>query len=128
MAKRTKHKTGRPEIPIDWAIVDSLLEAGCKGTEIAGYLGFHEDTLYNRTESEKGVTFSTYSAEKRSKGDSILRVKQFESAVTDKNITMQIWLGKQRLEQKDNVDITSGGNPILQQVPAPQYNHDDLKK
>jgi len=30
-----------------------------------------------------------------------LKVKQFESAVKDKNISMLIWLGKQRLDQKD---------------------------
>ncbi len=96
-----KKSAHRPLIPIDWDKVDELLEAGCPGTEIAASLGIHSHTLYDRTEAEKGITFSQYSAEKRSKGDSKLRTAQFFNALSN-NTTMQIWLGKQRLGQKEN--------------------------
>lgn len=96
-----KRPQGYPLIPIDWEQVDEWLEYGCKGTEIAASLGISTDTLYNRTQSEKGVGFSEYALEKRAVGDKLLRELQFKSAKKG-NITMQIWLGKQRLEQKEN--------------------------
>lgn len=119
--KHKPRKTGRPEIPIEWKVVESLLEAGCSGCEIASYLGIHHDTLYDRCLKEKDLIFSEYSARFKEKGDSILRAKQYESAVKDKNIPMQIWLGKQRLSQRDKTetDITSKGESIsIQFIPA----------
>lgn len=91
----------RPLIPIDWDKVDEWLEYGCNGAEIAARLGVCADTLYDRTQSEKGVAFSLYAKEKRSKGDNMLREMQFKNARKG-NVTMQIWLGKQRLDQKEN--------------------------
>ncbi len=95
---------GRNEIPIDWNIVDGLLEAGCKGTEIAARLGIHHETLYNRTVSDRGVTFTTYAAKMREKGEAILREVQYLKAIgkSDKgDNNMLIWLGKNRLKQMD---------------------------
>ncbi len=119
--KRTQ-KTGRPTIPIDMKVVDSLLEAGCTGEEVAAYVGVHSDTLFRHICKEKNVDcFTTYATEKRQKGESVLRAKQYESAVKDKNIPMQIWLGKQRLNQRDKTetDITSKGESIsIQFIPA----------
>lgn len=96
-----KRPQGCPPIPIDWGNVDEWLEYGCKGPEISARLGISVDTLYDRTQTEKGVVFSQYASEKRAKGDNLLRELQFKSAKKG-NITMQIWLGKQRLEQKEN--------------------------
>ena len=66
------------------------------------------------------MNFSLYSLKFKQKGDSILKAKQFESAITDKNITMQIWLGKQRLGQREKQEITGkdGGNLTINFVPA----------
>jgi transposase len=94
---------GRPEKPIDWERVDRLLVCGCSGPEIAASLGIHHDTLYNRLAAKYGKGFTEYSQEKKQSGDSILREKQFEKA-TEKDNTMMIWLGKQRLKQKENPD------------------------
>jgi len=92
----------KTKVKIDWKQVENLLMAGCSGVEIAASLGIHEDTLYNRCIKDLGYnSFSAFSAIFRQKGDSLLKAKQFESAVKDKNITMQIWLGKQRLGQID---------------------------
>lgn len=92
---------GYPPKHIDWEKVDEWLEYGCKGTEIAARLGISVDTLYDRVRSEKGVVFSTYASEKKASGDNMLRELQFKNARKG-NVTMQIWLGKQRLDQKEN--------------------------
>ena len=90
----------RPEIPIDWKKVDKLLIAGCLGTEIASHFVMHPNTFYDRVQQKFGVSFTEYSQEKKSTGDSILREKQFEIA-NKGNVTLLIWLGKNRLGQKD---------------------------
>lgn len=115
MAIRTKSKnpkkSGRKPIPIDWKTVDSLLEAGCSGIQVAGYLNINQETLYDAVVREKKMSFTDYSVKNRAKGDSLLLAKQFESAIKDKNISMQIWLGKQRLNQADKreVDLKTDG-------------------
>ena len=101
---------------IDWNIVDELLEAGCEGTHVAAYFGIHPDTLYNRCKEEHGTDFSAYKAEKRSKGDIKLLKVQFEAAVKDKDKAMMIWLGKQRLGQKEKQETDlnhSGGVQVI---------------
>lgn len=93
--------TGRPQIPIDWNVVDRYLEAGCTGTEIASIVGMHHDTFYDRVVLEKGVSFTAYQLEKRSKGDALIRSKQFSEAMKGDR-SMLIWLGKNRLGQRDS--------------------------
>lgn len=99
----------RPEKPIDWNLVDNLLIAGCFGTEIAAHFDLHHETFYNRVQDKYGMGFTAYRAEKLYKGDSILRAKQFEKASKGDNM-MLIWLGKNRLKQKDH-DISNENPP-----------------
>lgn len=99
---------GRPVIEIDMKVVDDLLIQGSNGVQVAAYLGIHEDTLYTRIQAEYGITFSDYTAKKRSKGDSILHAAQFKKAARGDN-TMLVWLGKNRLGQRDGED--RGANP-----------------
>lgn len=95
-------KVTRPIKAIDWNKVDQLLMAGCHGTEIASHFDMHHETFYNRVSQEKGMGFTAYCAEKRAKGDSLLRAKQFERALANHgDNTMLIWLGKQRLGQSE---------------------------
>ena len=96
-------KAGRPELKIDWHKVEQLLMAGCPGTEVAAHFSMHADTLYNHVLKEKGLKFTDYSAQFKEKGDSLLRAKQYEKAL-EKDNTMMIWLGKQRLKQKEDPD------------------------
>ena len=103
--KGVKHRgPGRPVITIDWSLVNQMAEAGCSGMEIAAHMGIHEQTLYSRCRKKYKEDYSNYSVRKRAKGNALLKVKQYESAVKDKNITMQIWLGKQRLGQKEKIE------------------------
>ena len=97
---------GRKKVNIDWKIVERLLMAHCSGVEIAAHLGIHENTLYLRCKNDNKIDFVAFSQEKKAKGDSLLKAKQFESAITDKNISMQIWLGKQRLGQREKSEVT----------------------
>ena len=90
----------RPQKPIDWERVDELLMAGCLGTEIAPHFDMHYQTFYERVEIEKGMSFTQYSTQKRSQGDAILREVQYQKALSADN-TMLVWLGKNRLGQKE---------------------------
>ena len=102
----------RPQIPINWDKVDKLLESGCGATEIAGYLGCCRETIYDRCLEEKGIPFTTYSCQKRSSGDSLLREKQMSVAL-EGNQSMLIWLGKNRLGQRDDPITESAFNGAL---------------
>jgi hypothetical protein len=110
MKKRT---AGRPEIKIDWKKVDGYLKAQCNGTGIASILGISPETLYRACQRDNKVVFDVYSAQKKGEGKELLRAKQFQIAMQD-NVPMNIWLGKQYLEQKDKSDIdhTTGGDKI----------------
>lgn len=97
-------KIGRPKADIDWERVDDLLISGCSGTEIAAFFGINPHTLYDRCFSDNGIMFSDYSHEKHSKGDSLLRDMQFKKALgihKEGDNTMLVWLGKNRLKQRD---------------------------
>jgi len=120
--KVVKNKAGRAEITIDWKQVENLLMAGCSGAEIAASLGMHPETLYDRVVKEFKISFTDYSYKYKQKGDSLLKAKQFESAIKDKNIPMQIWLGKNRLNQtdKNQTDLTTKGEKL--ELLPPQIN------
>lgn len=114
----------RPEKEIDWKKVDDLLVAGCLGTEIAGYFDMHPRTFYERVEKKYNMTFTAYSSEKKSKGESILRAHQYAKAlgITDKgDNTLLIWLGKQRLNQRDHKEESK---QVIQSVFKVNYSND----
>ena len=95
-----KKSTGRSQITINWDEVDKYLIAGCNGQEIADILGICNDTLFNRCKEVHNMSFSDYSAKKRQKGNALLNMKQFQIAMNG-NVSMLIWLGKQRLCQSE---------------------------
>jgi len=100
-------KAGRPKIEINWLEVDEYLIAGVSGTHIADTLGICNETLYDRCKQEHKMNFSDYSAKKRQKGNSMLHYKQFKTAMNG-NVSMLVWLGKQRLGQKEDPKSTEG--------------------
>lgn len=100
-----EEQRGRPQAFIDWKIVDELLEAGCPGTEIADSIGINQNTLYDRCNTDNGITFSHYSQLKSAKGEHKIRQKQYQKAIDGDN-TLLIWLGKVRLKQTENQQIT----------------------
>lgn len=101
-----KSLAGRPEKTIDWNVVEQYLVDGCTGTQIAQIFGMHPDTLYRRYQSEFGENFSDFSQTSLQKGNQILLSKQLDVAKSG-NTTMLIWLGKQRLGQREQFPETA---------------------
>jgi len=105
--------TGRPKAKIDWDIVDEYLRAHCEGTGIASVLGIAADTLYLACKKKYNMTFSAYSAIKKSEGVELIRKKQYELAIKG-NSSMLVWLGKQYLGQKEKREVEL---PQLSELP-----------
>ena len=84
---------GRPKIQIDESILRNLCEIQCTVKEMAYVLNCSVDTL-NRNYSE------VIQAGK-SQGKIALRRAQWRNALEKNNVTMQIWLGKNVLNQTD---------------------------
>jgi hypothetical protein len=104
MAEKKKKKYGKKPFVIDWKRADELIAAGCPGTEVASHLGINCDTFYNHVKKDLKMEYSAYLQEKRSKGDALIRETQFNKAIgkSEKgDNTLLIWLGKQRLSQKE---------------------------
>jgi hypothetical protein len=91
---------GRPKKPIDYGAVERLAAIMCTQEEIANYLDISVRTLLRDDEFchiyKKGLD----------KGKMSIRRQQYKSA-EDGNVTMQIWLGKQYLNQRDRSEITN---------------------
>jgi hypothetical protein len=95
---------GRQQKPIDWNLVDELLEAGCHGTEIAPNFDLTYERFYERVVEKYNMSFTEYSQKIRQKGESCLRKVQYDEAIKNKNTPLLIWLGKCRLKQRDSDD------------------------
>jgi hypothetical protein len=104
--KPTGHAVGRPNLSIDWEEVDRHLEAGCSGAEVASIVGVSPDTLYRRCQTERGANFSVILQQKKAKGEAMLKVRQFSEAMKGDR-SMLIWLGKQRLGQRDRQEVVA---------------------
>lgn len=89
---------------IDWDKVDQYFICGCTITQCAAGIGCSVDTLERRCRSEKNAEIAQYHQQKREKGNLAIHHAQFEKAIKEKNPTMLIWLGKQRLGQKEILD------------------------
>ena len=118
---------GRPAALIDWKIVDRLLQAGCTGTQIAARVGIHANTLYEACKEAHKCNFSEYSHQKKEHGETLLHEQQFALAMQG-NLGMLIWLGKQRLGQKDKSEHTGkDGAPLLPPTDLSKLSTDELR-
>ncbi len=88
---------GRPPFIIDYELVKKLAHIQCTMEEIANFLGCSIKTL------EKNKEFIGVYKKEIEGGRMSLRRKQWK-AVDEGNITMLVWLGKQYLKQRDQVD------------------------
>lgn len=91
-----KNKGGRPKFEIDYDAVSKLASIMATQEEIATFLGCHRDTLL------RDDKFCDIYKKGLDSGKMSLRRAQFKMAQT--NTTMAIWLGKQYLGQRDNVE------------------------
>lgn len=93
-------KRGAKRKSVDWDIVNEYLQNGCSGKEVAATLGISDETLFKRCSEDLGMPFSALKQQKQAKGNSLLKNVQMKKAL-EGNIPMLIWLGKQRLGQRD---------------------------
>lgn len=87
----------RPKFKIDYDMVEKLASIQCTQQEIASFLGCSVDTL------QRDETFCGLYKKGQENGKMSLRRIQYKLA--EKNPTMAIWLGKQYLGQRDNVEV-----------------------
>ena len=114
MAK-DKNKGGRPEIEIDFDLVEKMCTIQCTGEEIAAVLNVDYDTLCRRIKKKFNISFAEYFAQKSAGGRMSLRRKQFELALNG-NTGMLVWLGKNVLGQVDKTELS--GNEEHPLLPA----------
>ena len=92
---------------------ENLCNLWCTLIEISEFFGVSEDTLESWCKDTYGETFSEVYKRKNSKGKIALRRWQMKSAEKG-NVTMQIWLGKQHLNQREHLlDNVEGETPHL---------------
>ena len=96
MARPKKYK-------IDHQEVEKLASYGCSNTEIAEFYGCDESLIRK--------SFSEYLTKGRSKGKIRLRQLQWKSAEKG-NVSMQIFLGKNILGQKDKLEEAELEEPL----------------
>lgn len=98
-----KNVGGRPSVEIDQESFEKLCAMQCTRNEICSWFGITDKTLSRWCEKTYGEGFSATYEKKREDGRISLRRMQFRLA--EKSATMAIFLGKQILGQKDNVDL-----------------------
>jgi len=104
-----KNSGGRPKTEIDIQLFENLCAIQCTKDEICAIVHCDEKTLTRWCWETYGDGFSDVFKIKSSAGKISLRRAQFKSA-TGGNVTMQIWLGKQYLGQRDNIDLSHAGS------------------
>ena len=88
---------GRPKIQIDYNTVEKLANIQCTQEEIASFLGVSVRTL------QRDEEFCRIYKKGQENGKMSLRRMQYKLA--EKNPTMAIFLGKQYLGQRDNIEV-----------------------
>lgn len=94
----------RPRKYIDKNQFENLCAMQCTEDEICDWFGVSDDTLNRWCKRTYGASFADVFKQKRGNGRISLRRSQWKLA--EKSATMAIWLGKQYLGQRDNVDVT----------------------
>lgn len=96
-------RTGRPRIQIDKSMFEKLCGLMCSEEDIAYFFNCSIDTICNWCKQEYGETFSDIYKKKCVAGKISLRRNQWK--LSEKNASMAIFLGKNYLGQKDNVEL-----------------------
>jgi hypothetical protein len=95
-------KRGRPPVDVDMNVLEALAWAGCTNIEIAARFGVSERTIEMR---RREAGFRAVMERGVARGNISLRQKQMSEALRG-NTTMLIWMGKQRLGQKDKTELS----------------------
>lgn len=90
---------GRPKKEIDYVTVEKLANIQCTQDEIASFVGISARTL------QRDEKFMEIFNRGRENGKMSLRRMQWKHA--EKSASMAIFLGKQYLGQRDNVEVSN---------------------
>lgn len=123
--KPTGNPNGRPRKKIDQQEFEKLCALQCTLNEVCAWFRIDDNTLNKWCKETYGATFSEVFKVKRGIGQVSLRRSQFQMA--EKNPTMAIWLGKQYLGQRENIEIDHGNNELMEALTGlvrKQIDHD----
>jgi hypothetical protein len=109
----------------DWEQIEELCIIQCTGEEIARVMKIDYDTLQRRIKETYGVSAAEYIKTLASQGHSSLRRSQWKSATENENVTMQIWLGKQYLGQKDKEEVDNNTTVRIIDQTSDIHEEDD---
>jgi hypothetical protein len=98
--KKHKPRSGRPKIEINWDEFEKLCAIQCTEIEMEAWFRCDQLTLRRAVKRQYKKTFEQVYQEKKGIGKMSLRRQQWTAALKG-NIVMQIWLGKQHLDQRD---------------------------
>lgn len=94
----------RPRKEIDQKQFENLCGLQCTLEEICGWFGITDKTLDSWCKRTYHASFSEVFKQKRGNGKISLRRSQWRLA--EKSAAMSIWLGKQYLGQRDQIETT----------------------
>ena len=86
----------RPKLKLDANLIETLAKVGCTNESIAIQVGCSVDTLTRR--------YADVLTKGRENMKTSLRIWQLKAAENG-NAALLIWLGKQLLGQRDNIDV-----------------------
>ena len=96
-------KVGRPKTNIDKSNFEKLCQMQCTLEEIAGFFDCCDDTINNWCKEVYDDNLSGVYKKKSMAGKISLRRNQFK--IAENNASMAIFLGKQYLKQRDNIEV-----------------------
>ena len=111
--EQQKHPGGRPRLEFDLRLVEDLGKIQSTHSELAAVLNVSIDTVERRLKDDS--EFCGAYEKGLENGKSSLRRIQWKAALGG-NTTMQIWLGKQYLSQRDmhSAELTGAkGEPLI---------------
>lgn len=117
---------GRPRIKIDKNVLDVMLQYGATCLDCADKFNCSEDTIANYIKRKYKMNFSEYSHKRQATVRMKLREKQIQMALNG-NVTLLIWLGKQKLGQVEETTLNQTSN-IVQLKYSIQGTPDELRK
>lgn len=102
---------GRPKKQIDWALFEEACNVQCTQQEICAFLRINHETLTKHVLEHYGEPYSQVYNRFIEGGKMSLRRMQYKLAKT--NTGMCIWLGKQYLNQRDNIAMTHASPEVV---------------
>jgi hypothetical protein len=113
--KKVKKAVGRKKATVNWEIAAAMCRAGSFSTAICQRLGISESVLIKYCRTDNQMTFDQFRRMHFAAGNDTLHMKQYQLA-SEGDKTMLVWLGKNRLGQKDKIDHSTMDRPLNQPV------------